>query len=174
MTNYRGHPTATVFKLPKGPRELRDKWITALHRDKVGELSENNIFICINHFREEDIIRVDLALQAIVLFLKYHVLDLPTALTLFQLFFKAVYLISLQHIRRQSVLDSINLEIQVLQSIVFIGGYAVFSYLKTTNCHNCILQLTENKDIEISETTKYDLVRYIDRGSLKWPSDIVI
>ena len=71
-------------------------------------------------------------------------------------------------------LDSINLEIQVLQSIVFIGGYAVFSYLKTTNCHNCILQLTENKDIEISETTKYDLVRYIDRGSLKWPSDIVI
>ena len=64
MTNYIGHPTATVFKLPKGPRELRDKWITALHRDKVGELSENNIFICINHFREEDIIRVDRALQA--------------------------------------------------------------------------------------------------------------
>ena len=57
---------------------------------------------------------------------------------------------------------------------MFIGGYAVFSYLKTTNCHICVLKLTENKDIEISETTKYDLVRYIDRGSLKWPSDIVI
>ena len=57
---------------------------------------------------------------------------------------------------------------------MLIGGYAVFSYLKTTNYHNCILQLTEDKDIEISETTKYDLVRYIDRGSLKWPSDIVI
>ena len=71
-------------------------------------------------------------------------------------------------------LDSINLDNQVLQAIVFIGGYAVFSYLKITNCHNCVLHLTENKDIEISETTKYDLVRYIDRGSLKWPSDIVI
>ena len=71
-------------------------------------------------------------------------------------------------------LDSINLDIQVLQSIVFIGGYAVFSYLKTTNCYICVLKLTENKDIDISETTKYDLVRYIDRGSLKWPSDIVI
>ena len=71
-------------------------------------------------------------------------------------------------------LDSINLDIQILQSIVFIGGYAVYSYLKTTNCHHCVQKLTENKDIEISETTKYDLVRYIDRGSLKWPSDIVI
>ena len=39
-------------------------------------------------------------------------------------------------------LDSINLEIQVLQSIVFIGGYAVFSYLKITNRHNCVLQLS--------------------------------
>ena len=57
---------------------------------------------------------------------------------------------------------------------MFIGGYTVYSYLKTTNCHHCVQKLTENKDIEISETTKYDLARYIDRGSLKWPSDIVI
>ena len=28
-----------------------------------GDLSENNIFICINHFREEDIVRVDRTLQ---------------------------------------------------------------------------------------------------------------
>ena len=63
-TNYKGHPTATVFRLPKGPRELRERWIAALHRDIVGDLSENNIFICINHFREEDIIRIVRALQA--------------------------------------------------------------------------------------------------------------
>ena len=75
---------------------------------------------------------------------------------------------------RNTDLDSIDLDIQVLQSIVFISGYAVFSYLETTNCNNCVLKLTENKDIEISETTKYDLVRYIDRGALKWPSDFVI
>ena len=30
----------------------------------VGDLSENNIFICIKHFREKDIIRFDRALQA--------------------------------------------------------------------------------------------------------------
>ena len=63
-TNYRGHPRATVFRLPKGPPELKDKWITALHRDMSGDLSENNIIICINHFREEDIVRVDRTLQS--------------------------------------------------------------------------------------------------------------
>ena len=30
-----------------------------------------------------------------------------------------------------------------------------------------LLQLTQNKDIEISETTKYDLGTYIDRDSLR-------
>ena len=57
---------------------------------------------------------------------------------------------------------------------MFIGGYAVYSYLRTTNCNNCIQLLTEDKDIEITDVTKYDLLRYIDRGSLKWPTDIVI
>ena len=41
-------------------------------------------------------------------------------------------------------LNSINLDIHVLQSIVFIGGYAVYSYLKTTSCHYCIQLLIEN------------------------------
>ena len=50
-TNYRGHPSATVFRLPKGPPELKNQWIRALHRDIAGDLSENNTFICINHFR---------------------------------------------------------------------------------------------------------------------------
>ena len=63
-TNYRGHPSATVFRLPKGPPELKNQWIRALHLDIAGDLSENNTFICINHFREEDIIRVDRILQA--------------------------------------------------------------------------------------------------------------
>ena len=71
-------------------------------------------------------------------------------------------------------LNSIDLDIHVLQAIVFIGDCAVHLYLKTTNCHHCNQQLTEDKDIEIKDAPKYDLVRYIDRGSLKWPSDIVI
>ena len=57
---------------------------------------------------------------------------------------------------------------------MFIGGYAVYLYLRTTNCNICIQLLTEDKDIEITDATKYDLLIYIDRGSLKWPTDIVI
>ena len=64
-------------------------------------------------------------------------------------------------------LNSIDLDIHVLQAIVFIGGYAVHSYLKTTNCHHCNQQLSEDKVIEITDAPKYDHVRYIDRGSLK-------
>ena len=79
-----------------------------------------------------------------------------------------------QYIEAIHDLNSIDLEIHILQSIVFIGGYAVYSYLRTTNCNNCIQLLTEDKDIEITDATKYDLLRYIDRGSLKWPTDIVI
>ena len=64
-TNYRGQATATIFKLPKTPRELRDKLFRALHKDDLANnTSEENIFICIHHFRDEDIIRVDRALQA--------------------------------------------------------------------------------------------------------------
>ena len=63
-------------------------------------------------------------------------------------------------------LNSINLDIHILQSIVFIGGYAVYSYLKTTSCHYCIQLLIENKDIEITDARKYDFVSNIDRGSL--------
>ena len=63
-TNYRGHPSASVFRLPKGPQELKNKWIRALHRDIAGDLTENNTFTCTNHFREEDIMRVDRILQA--------------------------------------------------------------------------------------------------------------
>ena len=79
-----------------------------------------------------------------------------------------------QYIEAIHDLNSIDLDIHILQSIVFSGGYAVYSYLRTTNCNNCIQLLTEDKDIEITDATKYDLLRYIDRGSLKWPTDIVI
>ena len=70
---------SSLFKLPKGPQELQDKWITSLNRDIVSELSENNISICINNFTEEDIFYELTGLSMLmVLFLKYHLLDLPT------------------------------------------------------------------------------------------------
>ena len=62
--HYKGHPKATVFRLPKGPPELVHDWIRALHRTETEDLQMDNIFICIHHFREEDLIRVDRVLQA--------------------------------------------------------------------------------------------------------------
>ena len=51
------------FKLPSA-RVLKYKWIRPLHRDMATELPEDKIFICIHHFREEDIIRADRTVQA--------------------------------------------------------------------------------------------------------------
>ena len=71
-------------------------------------------------------------------------------------------------------LNSINLDITTLQSIVFIGGYSVYSYIKSAKCQLCLELLTKDKDLDLGDATKYDLVKYVDRGSLKWPSDLVV
>ena len=63
-TNYRGHPSGTVFKLPKRPPDVGHAWIRALHREKTEDLLMDKIFICIYHFKEDDLIRVDRILQA--------------------------------------------------------------------------------------------------------------
>ena len=103
-SNYRGHPSATVFKLPSSPRDLKDKWIRALRKDMATELPEEMIFICIHHFREEDIIRVDSTVQADGLTRKHHVLGQLTVLTRYKLSSKAARLILHQLLRKQSVL----------------------------------------------------------------------
>ena len=71
-------------------------------------------------------------------------------------------------------LNSINLDITTLQSIVFIGGYSVYSYIESAKCLLCLELLTKDKDLDLGDATKYDLVKYVDRGSLKWPSDLVV
>ena len=48
-------PYVPVFKLPSQPPELRQEWIKALHRENITDLQ--HIFVCVNHFREEDIER---------------------------------------------------------------------------------------------------------------------
>ena len=93
-SNYRGHPSATVFKLPSASCDLKDKWIRVLHRDMATELLEDKIFICIYHFREEDIIRVDQS-KLMVPTRKHHVLGQLTVLTRYQFFSKAARLIYL-------------------------------------------------------------------------------
>ncbi|KAI6649911.1 hypothetical protein LOD99_6460 [Oopsacas minuta] len=40
-TNYRGHPTGTVFSLPIGSKYLKEKWIRPLHRDLAEDLPED-------------------------------------------------------------------------------------------------------------------------------------
>ena len=71
-------------------------------------------------------------------------------------------------------LSRIVLNDEILQSLVFIAGYAVHSYMKSTSkCDVCLKFLTENKDI-LFDTPKFQLINVIDRGSLKWPSNIVV
>ena len=73
--------------------------------------------------------------------------------------------------------DDIDTDVTTLQFNVFIAGYAVHKYLlKSQNCSECSLFLTEEKDLQVEEPpdSKYKLVRIIDCGSLKWPSNNVI
>ena len=73
--------------------------------------------------------------------------------------------------------DDIDTDVNTLQFIVFIAGYAVHKYLlKSKNCSECRLFLTEKKDLQVEEPpdSKYKLVQIIDCGSLKWPSNNVI
>ena len=62
-------------------------------------------------------------------------------------------------------------------TIYRIHGYAVHKYLlKSQNCSECRLALTQEKDLQVEgpPDSKYKLVQIIDRGSLKWPSNEVI
>ena len=77
-------------------------------------------------------------------------------------------------------LNEISLpEIDVSQTecLVYIAGYAVFSYLKkSSGCRTCHGLLTSDKLLEVnndvgSQFTQIDLV---DRGSLKYPSRCVV
>ena len=71
-------------------------------------------------------------------------------------------------------LSRIVLNDEILQSLVFIAGYAVHSYMKSTSkCDVCLKFLTEDKDI-LFDTPKFQLINVIDLGSLKWPSNIVV
>ena len=64
-----------------------------------------------------------------------------------------------------------------LQSIAFVGGYVVHSFIRnsSSNCEACLSMLTQDKELEIVDLEdKNKLIQLIDRGSLKWPSHIVI
>ena len=73
--------------------------------------------------------------------------------------------------------DDIDTDVNTIHYIVFIAGYTVHKYLlKSQNCSECRIFLTEEKDLQVEEhpDSKYKLVQIIDRGSLRWPSNNVI
>ena len=74
-------------------------------------------------------------------------------------------------------LSDISLDTYSLQSLAFIGEYTVQQLWKhLTPCTNCMMFLTEDKYFHFDEPldSKYKLLDFIDRGNLKWPSDIVL
>ena len=76
-----------------------------------------------------------------------------------------------------SDLSIIEYDIQTLQSLAFIAGYAAHQYLKRSPpCHICRDALISNKDFLIDESfgAKYKLLQLTDRGGLKYPSELVL
>ena len=61
-SNYRGEPCSPVFKLPNTPPELREQWLKSLHPVDIENLK--HIYVCLHHFKPEDIITVDKIMQA--------------------------------------------------------------------------------------------------------------
>ena len=72
--------------------------------------------------------------------------------------------------------STITFHSSLLQSVAFVGGYAVHSYLQqSVKCDACMSLITQGKELEIVGTEDtYKLIQLIDRGDLKWPSHIVI
>ena len=66
-------------------------------------------------------------------------------------------------------LSSIVMSNEILQSMVFIVGYAVHANLKINSmCDTCLTFLIEDKTLAIDELM-FSLIQIIDRRSLKWP-----
>ena len=67
------------------------------------------------------------------------------------------------------------LDTSLLQSIAFVGVYAVHSYIINYNCEKCLSMLTQDKELEIVDfEDENKLILLVDRGCLKWPTHIVI
>ena len=70
-------------------------------------------------------------------------------------------------------------DLETRQALAFIAGYAAFSSIKKFSksselCTDCIFFLTEDKSIVIEEVnSSCGLIQLLDRGGLKWPSQIV-
>ena len=61
-----------------------------------------------------------------------------------------------------------------IECLNYIAGYAIFSYLKkSTQCRDCQKSLTSPKDIQVMNDTGFSMIELLDRGSLKYPSEIV-
>ena len=71
-------------------------------------------------------------------------------------------------------LSTIVLGTATLQSLAFIAGYSVHQYLKRAhNCEFYRVLLTIDQDI-IFDTSTFKLIEIMNRGGLKWPSEIAL
>ena len=53
------------------------------------------------------------------------------------------------------------------------AGYTIFSYFKkSTECLDCKMFLTSRQDIQVFKHG-FSMIEFLDRGSLKYPSEIV-
>ena len=70
-----------------------------------------------------------------------------------------------------------EIDVGQIDCLVYIAGYAVFSYLKKSKgCPYCHDFLTTDKPLEVNNDvgSQYTLIDLVDRGSLKYPSRCVV
>ena len=61
-----------------------------------------------------------------------------------------------------------------IECLNYVAGYAIFSYLKNSKeCRDCKDFLTSPKDIQVINDTGFSMIEFLDRGSLKYPSEII-
>lgn len=71
-------------------------------------------------------------------------------------------------------LKDISLSDNDLVGLVYIGGYICFKNLKSNKCNKCEELFVEKKDSLVSFNSQISYLSVIDRGSLKYPSSLVV
>ena len=75
------------------------------------------------------------------------------------------------------LLETIEYDSQTLQALAFMAGYTVHQYYKrSAKCSACLNFLTIDKELlmEQPQDSRYAYLKIVDRGSLKWPSDVIL
>ena len=62
----------------------------------------------------------------------------------------------------------------IVSSLVYIGGYICFKLEQSLKCAMCISLFRREKNLILEASKEFELIHYLDRGKLKYPSDYLL